>query len=158
MNGLKDFDLVKVNCVIIGGGAVGLAIGAELSRRKDFTCVVLEAESSYGQGISSRNSEVVHAGIYYPKDSLKANLCVRGKELLYDFCQSRAIPYNQCGKIIVATNEEEIGHLEKLNDAAVRNGVEDLEQLSRKQIQIMEPFVEASAGLLSLISCSLLRI
>ena len=149
MNGLKDFDLVKVNCVIIGGGAVGLAIGAELSRRKDFTCVVLEAESSYGQGISSRNSEVVHAGIYYPKDSLKANLCVRGKELLYDFCQSRAIPYNQCGKIIVATNEEEIGHLEKLNDAAVRNGVEDLEQLSRKQIQIMEPFVEASAGLFS---------
>lgn len=141
--------MVKIDCVVIGGGVVGLAIGAELSRRNNFTCVVLEVESSYGQGISSRNSEVIHAGIYYPKDSLKAKLCVRGKELLYDFCKITSVPHSPCGKIIVATSEREVGELEKLYKAAALNGVNDLQYVTQKQVQAIEPHIKASAGLFS---------
>ena len=134
---------------MIGGGVVGLAIGAELSLRNNFTCVVLEAQSSYGQGISSRNSEVIHAGIYYPRDSLKAKLCVRGKALLYDFCNATNTPYHNCGKVIVATTDQEAGDLENLYQAALLNGVNDLEYMLQKQIETIEPNVKAEAGLFS---------
>ena len=94
-----DIDVEKVRITIIGAGVVGLAIAAELSKENK-EVVLLEKESSFGQGTSSRNSEIVHAGIYYPKDSLKAKLCVEGKKFLYDFCAANRIPYARIGKMI----------------------------------------------------------
>ena len=91
-----------VDTCIVGGGVIGLAIGKSLSLlAKDL--LVLEQADDFGQGISSRNSEVIHAGIYYPKDSLKARLCVRGKALLYEYCAQRSLQFKRCGKLIVAT-------------------------------------------------------
>lgn len=101
-----------IQTIVIGAGAVGLAIGRELARTGR-ECLILESEPSVGQGVSSRNSEVIHAGIYYPKDSNKAKLCTEGKGLLYDFCNQYSVPFKRCGKLIVATNTAE---LEQLGD------------------------------------------
>lgn len=91
-----------VDSVVIGAGVIGLAIGAELAKKDGHTALVVDSEASYGHGTSSRNSEVIHAGIYYQQNSLKAQLCVRGKQLLYDFCKSHDVPFKQCGKLVVA--------------------------------------------------------
>ena len=138
----------KVNITIIGAGVVGLAIAAELSKKHQ-DIVLVEKEDSFGQGTSSRNSEIIHAGIYYVKDSLKAKLCVEGKNLLYDFCRANKIPHARTGKIIVATEENEIVQLQELEQRAKNNGVNDLSWMTRKQVAEFEPSVNAVAALFS---------
>ena len=133
---------------IIGAGVVGLAIAEKLS--KEFRDVFLiEKHATFGQETSSRNSEVIHAGIYYPKGSLKSRLCVEGKRLLYDYCKKYDIPYNNCGKLIVATSEDEISIIEGIKKTAFANGVDDLIIIDRNQIAEMEPSVYALKAILS---------
>lgn len=138
----------KVHITIIGAGVVGLAIAAELSKKHQ-DIVLLEKESSFGQETSSRNSEIIHAGIYYPKDSLKAKLCVEGKRLLYAFCEENHIPHARLGKIIAAVDENEIAQLQELEQKAKANGVADLSWLSKKQLEELEPSVSAVSALYS---------
>lgn len=145
---IEYISMEKVNITIIGAGVVGLAVAAELSKKhKDI--VLVEKESSFGQGISSRNSEIIHAGIYYPKDFLKANLCVEGKDLLYSFCEKNRIPFKKLGKIIAAVDEDEAVQLRELEQKAKANGVGDLTWLSKKQIKELEPAVNAVSALYS---------
>jgi L-2-hydroxyglutarate oxidase LhgO len=138
----------EVNLAIIGAGVVGLAIAAELSRQHDGILVV-EKNRTFGLETSSRNSEVIHSGIYYPEDSLKAKLCVEGNRLLYELCQKYDIGHRRLGKIVVATDEDEIGKLEELYRQGLSNGASGLRLLSRKGVKELEPNVEAKAGLLS---------
>jgi L-2-hydroxyglutarate oxidase LhgO len=133
---------------IIGAGVVGLAIAEELSRHYK-EILLLEKNESQGQETSSRNSEVIHAGIYYPEGSLKASLCVEGRKLLYEACENRGIPYKRIGKLIVATNPDEEESLQALLGKAQLNGVDDLLFLSGRVVHSLEPDVMASAGLLS---------
>ena len=127
---------------IIGAGVVGLAIAEKVT--EDHSSVFLiEKHLSFGQETSSRNSEVIHAGIYYPEGSLKSKLCVEGKALLYDFCRKYDIPFNNCGKIIVATSENEIPVLSAIISAARRNGVSDLRLIDASDVREMEPAVFA---------------
>ena len=98
----------KVDCIVIGAGVVGLAVARALVR-KGREVMVLEAASAIGTGTSSRNSEVIHAGMYYTRGSLKAQLCVQGKQMLYDYCAQRDIGHSRCGKLIVATQESQVG-------------------------------------------------
>ncbi len=136
---------------IIGGGVIGLAVARALGQHRRFahkSIVILEQEASFGQHISSRNSEVVHAGIYYPSGSLKARFCVRGKELLYDFCKRQEVPFKRCGKLIVAGSGESAA-LEALQQKALANGVEDLAPLSRSDIHKLEPDIESELALFS---------
>jgi L-2-hydroxyglutarate oxidase LhgO len=133
---------------IIGAGVVGLAIAERISEEHPGVFVI-EKHSTFGQEISSRNSEVIHAGIYYTKDSLKARLCLEGKRLLYDYCMEYDIPYKKCGKLIVATSEEEISVIEGIRQTAIGNGVDDLEVLNREQIAELEPNIFALNALFS---------
>ena len=103
----------KIECAVIGAGVIGLAVARELAIQGR-EVVILESEGTIGAGTSSRNSEVIHAGIYYPEGSLKARLCVRGKELLYSYCSKYGIDFSCCGKLIVATRETQIKKLDKL--------------------------------------------
>ncbi len=136
------------NITIIGAGIVGLAVAAELSGKYD-NLFVIERNKTFGQEISSRNSEVIHAGIYYPKNSLKAKLCVEGKRLLYDFCKKYNIPYNNCGKLIVATSTEEISLLQELKQKALNNGVDDICFLNDSETKKLEPNVDCKGALFS---------
>jgi L-2-hydroxyglutarate oxidase LhgO len=136
------------NITIIGAGVVGLAIAEELSRHFG-SILLLEKNESQGQETSSRNSEVIHAGIYYPEGSLKASLCVEGRKLLYEDCQKRGIRHHRIGKLIVATNEGEEEALYTLLGKAHANGVDDMLLLSGRVVHSMEPEVSATAGLLS---------
>ncbi|MCX8030727.1 MAG: NAD(P)/FAD-dependent oxidoreductase [Thermodesulfovibrionales bacterium] len=137
-----------VNITIIGAGVVGLAIACELS--KSFTdIVVIDKNTTYGLGTSSRNSEVIHSGIYYPKESLKARLCVEGGELLYEFCRQNSIPHKKVGKLIVAIDESEIGSLEIIYRQGIENGVKDLKIIDKKTIYKLEPLVKALFALYS---------
>ncbi len=131
---------------IIGAGVVGLAISAKLSetRKKVY---LLERHDDFGQETSSRNSEVIHAGIYYAKDSLKAKLCVKGNSMLYEICSKAGIPAINCGKLIVATCDEELEYLEKLLKKAHDNGVEKISMISASQAHEMEPEVTAVGAL-----------
>ena len=138
----------RFDCVVIGAGVVGLAVARELSLAgRDV--LVLEAASAIGTGTSSRNSEVIHAGIYYPQGSLKASMCVRGKQLLYDYCEQRGIGHSRCGKMIVATSTAQLGQLEQIRQAAAANGVGDLALINRQQARELEPQLECVAALLS---------
>src|SRR3954469_21598192 len=112
----------RVAAVVIGAGVVGLAVARALAQAGHET-IVAEAQSGIGQGVSSRNSEVIHAGLYYPTGSLKARLCVRGKELLYALCASHGVDHRRCGKLTVANSEDEVTALRGLQDRAARNGV-----------------------------------
>ena len=132
----------KVDVLIVGAGVVGLAISSEIAR-EDREILILEKEKSYGQGTSSRNSEVVHAGISYPKGSLKAKLCVSGKKMVYNICEENKIAYKKIGKIIVATNEEEVKQLGNLLKQGWDNGVESLEIIDEDQVHDFEPKVKA---------------
>jgi len=133
---------------IIGAGVVGLAIAEKVS--KDHSNVFLiEKHPSFGQETSSRNSEVIHAGIYYTRDSLKAKLCIEGKRLLYDYCKEYNVPYNNCGKLIVATSEEEISVIEGIRQTAIGNGVDDIVVLNKDQIAELEPNIFALKALFS---------
>ena len=109
--------------------------------------LVLESESAIGTGTSSRNSEVIHAGIYYPRDSLKARWCVRGKHLLYEYAQERHVPHQRCGKLIVATHASQVAQLELIAAKAAANGVNDLVTLSAKEARAMEPALHCLAAL-----------
>ena len=133
---------------IIGAGVVGLAI-AEKASEENKNVFLIEKHSSFGQETSSRNSEVIHAGIYYIKDSLKARLCVEGKKLLYDYCRKYDVPFNNCGKLLVATSEEEISVIDGIRQKAINNGVEDMVALEREQIAEMEPNIFALKALFS---------
>jgi len=133
---------------IIGAGVIGLAVAEELSSRFP-QVLLLERNAGFGQETSSRNSEVIHAGLYYPEGSLKSKLCIEGKWLLYDFCRKYDIPYNNCGKLIVATSEEEIPVIEGIRDNAIRNGVKDLKVLDHHEVAGMEPNIFALKAIFS---------
>jgi len=137
-----------VDAVVVGAGVVGLAVARELALQgRDV--LVLEQARAIGTGTSSRNSEVIHAGIYYPQGSLKARLCVAGKELLYAYCAQRAIGHRRCGKLIVATSVEQLAQLEAIRAMAGRNGVTDLKMLDRDAARALEPALECVGALLS---------
>jgi L-2-hydroxyglutarate oxidase LhgO len=133
---------------IIGAGVVGLAIAEKVSEDHN-NIFLIEKHLSFGQETSSRNSEVIHAGIYYNKDSLKARLCIEGKKLLYDYCRRFDVPFNNCGKLIVASSENEIAVIEGIRQSALENGLDDLEVLEREQISEMEPNIFALKALYS---------
>ncbi|MBU2409769.1 MAG: NAD(P)/FAD-dependent oxidoreductase [Gammaproteobacteria bacterium] len=135
-----------VDCVVIGAGVVGLAVARALALAGR-EVIVLESEGAIGTGTSSRNSEVIHAGIYYAMDSLKARLCVEGKRLLYDYAQERALPHRRCGKLIVATSVAQVAQLDGIAARARANGVDDLQPLTREEARAMEPQLECRAAL-----------
>ena len=135
----------EIDCVVIGAGVVGLAVARALALQGR-EVMVLEAASAIGTGTSSRNSEVIHAGIYYPQDSLKARLCVQGKHLLYAYCAERGIGHNRCGKLLVATQAGQVAQLQGIIDKATANGVPDLVLLSREQARALEPQLECIAA------------
>ena len=138
----------QVDCAVIGAGVVGLAIARELAMAGR-EVIVLEAADAIGTHTSSRNSEVIHAGLYYPKGSLKAGLCVSGKWLLYDYCAGHGVPHSNVGKIVVAVTTDEIATLKSYVQKAEGNGVGDLRWLSREELRELEPEVECVAGFLS---------
>ena len=138
----------EVDVIIIGAGVVGLAIAAELSRA-DKTVFVFEKNRTFGLETSSHNSEVIHAGMYYPENSLKAKLCVNGNSLLYELCDKFNINHKQLGKLIVAADDAETKEVERLYYQGLKNGVSGLQMLAREEIQRLEPNVKAVAALLS---------
>jgi L-2-hydroxyglutarate oxidase LhgO len=138
----------KVDCVVIGAGVVGLAVARALALRGR-EVVVLEAEDAIGTGTSSRNSEVIHAGLYYPPGSAKARLCVSGKHLLYAYCDARGVGHSRCGKLIVATDQEQGRILEKIEATSHANGVDDLRWLTAAEATALEPALSCVAALLS---------
>lgn len=130
----------SVECVVIGAGVVGLAVARRLALAGR-EVVVLEAAGTIGTETSSRNSEVIHAGIYYAKGSLKARLCVAGKRALYDFCASHGVAHLRTGKIIVATSDSQMAELHRLKRTAAANGVDDLEWMTPAEVSTLEPAV-----------------
>jgi L-2-hydroxyglutarate oxidase LhgO len=138
-----DFD-----AVVVGAGAVGLACGRALSK-SGLSVLVLEKEPHIGQGVSSRNSEVIHGGLYYPTGSLKARFCVQGRRSLYAFLDSHKVDYRRCGKLVVATDEAEVPRIEAIFQQATTNEVEGLEHLTGAQARAMEPGLSAHAAILS---------
>ncbi len=138
----------SLDVVVIGAGVIGLAVARELARAGR-EVIVLEHNTRIGAETSSRNSEVIHAGIYYPTDSLKARLCVRGKDLLYRYCADKGIAHRRCGKLVLALSTEQEFRLAALLDQARANGVDDLEVLSMRDVAALEPALRCTAGLLS---------
>lgn len=138
----------RVECIVIGAGVVGLALARQLVLQGR-EVVVLEAEERIGTGISSRNSEVIHAGIYYPAGSLKARLCVAGNRALYAYCEARGVAHRRCGKLIVAADDSQLEALHRLRAQAEANGVGDLQWLEAKEALALEPQVRCAAALLS---------
>src|SRR5690349_7836530 len=135
-----------VDIVVVGAGVVGLAVARELAL-DGREVVILESESTFGAGISSRNSEVIHAGIHYPHGSLKARLCVAGRDQLYEYCESHDVPHRRCGKLIVATAEAQLRELEVLQRVAAGNGVM-LQALSAREACALEPELRCVGALL----------
>ncbi|MEN8196413.1 MAG: NAD(P)/FAD-dependent oxidoreductase [Pseudomonadota bacterium] len=138
----------KADCVVIGAGVVGLAIARRLALAGR-EVIVLESEGEIGAHTSSRNSEVIHAGIYYPRNSLKARFCVAGRDMLYRYCAERGVEHRRCGKLIVATSEAEEPELARIAAAAAGNGIDDLIRLGATQVAAMEPALRGYAALLS---------
>ena len=136
----------RVECVVAGAGVVGLAVARALalSGREVW---VLEGGEGIGIGASSRNSEVVHAGIYYPKDSLKARFCVEGRHRLYEYCEARGVAFKRLGKLIVASDEAEVPVLRSIRAKAAANGVDDLVELGAADAQAMEPALRVAGAL-----------
>ena len=138
----------QVDAVVIGAGVVGLAVARSLALA-GYETLVLESQSRIGSGISSRNSEVIHAGIYYPAGSLKARLCVEGKKLIYAYCDVAGVPYRRCGKLLVATAPDQVAQIRSTQLRAQANGVDDLILLDRTQALALEPALHCDAALLS---------
>ena len=136
----------KLDCVVIGAGVVGLAVARALALQGR-EVMVLEAADAIGTQTSSRNSEVIHAGIYYPQGSLKARLCVQGRHMLYAYCEARGIGHRRCGKLIVATHEAQQAQLQAIQAKAAANGVTDLVLLTREQALALEPALHCVAAL-----------
>ncbi len=137
----------RVDALVIGAGVVGLAVGRALAQSGRET-IVAESGDGIGQGVSSRNSEVIHAGLYYPPGSLKARLCVRGKELLYALCASHGVDHRNCGKLTVANSDAEQAALRRLQERAATNGVA-AQWLDAAQARELEPALQCQAALLS---------
>src|SRR5262245_4493577 len=137
-----------VETVVVGAGAVGLAVARALSAAGR-EVLVLERHGGIGQETSSRSSEVIHAGLYYPPGSLKAKFCVEGKKLLYDFCRDNGVPHVRYGKLLVATSDEDRARLDGLARTAAANGVDDVVALSGADVKALEPEVSCVAALLS---------
>jgi L-2-hydroxyglutarate oxidase LhgO len=138
----------EVAITIIGAGVVGLAIAAELSKTYD-GIVMLERHEKFGQETSSRNSEVVHSGIYYPKGSLKARLCVEGADMLYEYCENHSVPFDKPGKLIVAVDETEVPELLRCFNHGIENGVGGLRIIEKDEIASMEPLVNGHIAIYS---------
>ncbi len=138
----------SIECVVIGAGVIGLAVAREMAAA-GLETVVLEKENRIGTSTSSRNSEVIHAGIHYQPGSLKAKTCVGGKALLYDYCRERGVGYSTCGKLVVATHEDELPALRQILAKAEANGVDDLALLDRAQALDLEPELDCEAAILS---------
>ena len=138
----------QIDAVVIGAGVVGLAVGRALAL-EGHEVMVLESENAIGTGTSSRNSEVIHAGMYYPTGSLKARLCVQGKEMLYAYCDKRGVAHKRLGKLIVATSPEQVYDLDGIIAKAVANGVHDLRKISQAEARALEPALACEAALLS---------
>ena len=138
----------SVDCVVAGAGVVGIAVARALALAGR-EVLVLESEEAIGTGTSSRNSEVIHAGIYYPAGSLMARHCVAGRKLLYAYCRARSVPHLNCGKLIVATNDEERGRLDSIRQRAAINGVDDMRLVSADEAMAMEPNLRCTGALLS---------
>ncbi len=138
----------RVDAVVVGAGVVGLAVARALALAGR-EVVLLEAAAAIGTGTSSRNSEVIHAGLYYPPGSLKARLCVRGRELLYAYCATHGVAHRRCGKLIVATDSSQEPALRSLRQRAEACGVRDLQWLDAAQAQTLEPALRCTAALLS---------
>ncbi len=139
---------MRIKTTVIGAGVIGLAVAERLAGSKG-PLLVIERNPAIGQETSSRNSEVIHAGIYYPRGSLKSELCRKGRLMLYERCRAAGIRHLRCGKLIVATSPEEESRLEKIKRQAEANGVNDLRLLSAGQTRQMEPLVRATAALFS---------
>lgn len=137
-----------IDCLVVGGGVVGIAVARALALA-GLQTIVVEREPRVGTATTARNSGVIHSGIYYPQGSLKARLCRRGRDLLYAYAEARGIPHRRCGKLIVAASEGEIGALETIAARGAANGVDDLEWLDRDRIATLEPDVAARAALFS---------
>ncbi|MGE4406166.1 NAD(P)/FAD-dependent oxidoreductase [Pseudomonas sp.] len=138
----------RVDCVVVGAGVVGLAVARALALGGR-EVLLLEAEAAIGTATSARNSEVIHAGIYYPQGSLKGRLCVAGRQALYAFCDSHGVPYRRCGKLIVASDDAQLAALVQLQQHARANGVDDLQRLTGAELLALEPQLRAVAGLRS---------
>ena len=138
--------MTDINIAIIGSGVIGLAIAAELSKN-NHGIYVIEKFNKFGQETSSRNSEVIHSGIYYPTGTLKAKLCVQGREMLYDYCEKKEVQYNKCGKLIVATDENEEKQLNGILKQSQQNGVTDGEMITRERVKELEPHINAQSAL-----------
>ena len=139
---------LQVHAVVIGAGAVGLACARALARAGK-EVIILERNKDFGLETSARNSEVIHAGIYYPAGSLKAAMCVGGRQKLYAFCDEYGVEYNRCGKMIVATSNNQLHDLEKIKARANTNGVDDLQMLSASEAIALEPQLHCTGALLS---------
>jgi L-2-hydroxyglutarate oxidase LhgO len=138
----------RVDCIVIGAGVVGLAVARAVAQTGR-EVVVVEKADAIGTETSSRHSEVIHAGIYYAPGSLKARFCVEGKKAMYAFCDDHGVAYNNCGKIIVATNVDQMPELERLKKTAAANGVPDLEWMTPEEVTEMEPAVYCVGALWS---------
>jgi L-2-hydroxyglutarate oxidase LhgO len=138
----------KVECVVIGAGVIGLAIARQIAQAGR-EVIVLEAAEGIGTVTSSRNSEVIHAGIYYPAGSLMARMCVSGKQRLYEYCRDHGVPHRNCGKLIVATTPNETAKLQSIVAHANANGVLDLQTLTGEAARDLEPALKCDAAVLS---------
>ena len=138
----------KVEALVVGAGVVGLAVARALALR-GLEVLVLEKENGIGRGTSSRNSEVIHAGLYYPPGSLKARLCVAGRRALYNYCDARRVPYSRCGKLVVAAETSEEVHLLELAALAEANGVEEMSLISEREMKRLEPALMGTSALFS---------
>ncbi|MGH6704693.1 MAG: NAD(P)/FAD-dependent oxidoreductase [Bradyrhizobium sp.] len=138
----------RVDCVVVGAGVIGLAVARKLAQAGR-EVIILEAAEAIGTVTSSRNSEVIHAGIYYPAGSLMARMCVAGKSALYDYCRDHGLPHRNCGKLIVATTPGESEKLQSIRAHAEANGVNDLQVLSGDAARELEPALNCDAALLS---------
>jgi L-2-hydroxyglutarate oxidase LhgO len=138
----------QVDAVVIGAGVIGLAVARALACAGR-EVIVLESESAIGTGTSSRNSEVIHAGIYYASGSLKARLCVPGRQALYAFLAEHGVGHRRCGKLIVAANDAQIATLQKIRAQALANGVDDLRMISAEEAKRLEPALACTAALVS---------
>lgn len=139
-------EIEKTGAVVIGAGVVGLACARELASRGVET-VIVERHETFGQETSSRNSEVIHAGLYYPAGTVKARFCVEGKRTLYAYCAERGIAHRRSGKLVVATQDAQVAYLEKLQCQAMANGVDDTQLLTADEARVMEPQLNCVAAL-----------
>ena len=148
MSQTDESNVEAVDAVVIGAGVVGLAVARALALAGR-EVMLLEAADAFGTGTSARNSEVIHAGIYYPAGSLKARLCVQGKEQLYAYCAERGVAHQRCGKLIVATSAAQVDELHAIRQRAAANGVDDLRFLTQAEALALEPALACQAALLS---------